>query len=60
VIGGADIGVEEEVTGVFVRPIFRDAILGFTSFDSGDEFLDGAVFTNDFESRIRADLGDRV
>jgi hypothetical protein len=46
VISWPDIGVEEELTGVGVWPVFGDCELGLSCFDGGDEVFEGAVFAD--------------
>ena len=45
-IGGTDVGVEEELASVEVGPIFWDLKLSFSSFNGFDELLESAVFAD--------------
>jgi hypothetical protein len=45
-IGGTDVGVEEELASVDIGPIFWDLKLGFSGFDGFDELLESAVFAD--------------
>jgi len=44
VVGGTDVGVEEEVASGFVGPVGWDGEFGFAGFGGGDEGFDCAVF----------------
>jgi len=47
-ISRADVGVEEELAGIGIGPVFWDLELGLSCLDSLDEFLKSAVFTDKF------------
>jgi hypothetical protein len=46
VIGGANIRVEEELTSIGVRPVFRDCEFGLSRFDGCDELFKGSIFAD--------------
>jgi len=46
VIGGSDVGVEEELAGVGERPVFWDYEFGFAGFGGCDEGFEVAVFSD--------------
>jgi hypothetical protein len=52
--------VEEELARVFVRPVFGDGEFGFAGRDGGDEVLERAVLTDEFEGGRGANFGDWV
>ena len=45
-IGGPDVGVKEELTGIGVWPVVWNCEFGLSSFDGCDELFEGAVFTD--------------
>lgn len=45
-VGGSDVGVEEELAGIFVGPVFGDGEFGLAGFDGGDEVLEGAILAD--------------
>jgi len=57
VIGWSDIGVEEELAGVGVRPVFGDGKLSLTGLAGFNEFFEGAVFADELEGCGWADFG---
>lgn len=59
-VGGPHVGVEEELAGVGEGPVFGNGVFGFAGLGGFDEFLEGAVFADEFEGGRGADLGDGV
>lgn len=60
VIGWPDVGVEEELAGVGVGPVFWDLELGLSCLDSFNELFEGAVFADQLQSGVGTDFGDGV
>lgn len=61
-VGGADVGVYEEVAGVFEGPVFGEGVLLAlgVGFDPFDDAFKGFVFTDEAEGGPGADLWDGV
>lgn len=55
------VWLEEQISCVLIWPVFRNLIPLFGIFlDEFDNFLERAMFTNELQSCIRTDFGDRI
>ena len=60
-VGGPDIRVEKEVTGIFVGPVRWDGVsLFWIGLDVRDNAFEIAVVANKFQSGVWADFWNRI
>ena len=60
-VGGSDIRIEKEVTGVFVGPVGWDGVSLFRiRLDVRDNAFEIAVVANKFQSGVWADFGNGI
>ena len=60
-VGGPDVRIEKEVTGIFIRPVGWDGVSLFRiGLDVRDNAFEIAVVANQFQSGVWADFGNRI